>query len=81
MKFHVNPLTCNSCVRSITQALQAVDSGARVDVDLEAGTVDVEGAFDATAVVATLAAIGYQAMPATAGARAGGGSCCGTCHA
>ena len=81
MKFHVNPLTCGRCVRSITEALQGVDSGARVDVDLEAGTVDVDSALDATAIVATLAAIGYQALPATAGAPAGGGSCCGTCHA
>lgn len=81
MKFQVNPLTCGRCVRSITEALQAVDAGARVNVDLEAGTVDAEGAFDATTVVATLAAIGYHAMPATAGVAVSGGSCCGTCHA
>lgn len=80
MKFHVTPLTCGRCVRSITEAFQAVDTGARVEVDLEAGTVDVEGTFDETTAVATLAAIGYQATPATAAATSGGGSCCGTCH-
>ena len=81
MKYSVSPLTCGRCVRSITEALQAVDSGARVQVDLAAGTVEADGAFDATTVVATLAAIGYQAIPATATAGTGGGNCCGTCHA
>lgn len=81
MKFHVNPLTCGRCASRITSALQAVDSDARVDVDLQAGTVDVDGGLDATAVVTTLAAVGYQAVPATAGAPASGGSCCGTCRA
>jgi copper chaperone len=81
MKYHVSPLTCGRCIRSITEALQAVDSGARVQVDLAAGTVEADGAFDATTVVATLAAIGYQASPAAATAGAGSGPCCGTCHA
>lgn len=79
MKYSVSPLTCGRCVRRITEALQSVDSGARVQVDLASGTVEADGAFDATTVVATLAAIGYQAIPATAGT--GGGSCCGSCHA
>ena len=78
MKYSVSPLTCGRCVRSITEALQAVDSSARVHVDLEAGTVEADGAFDAATVVATLAAIGYQATP---GPAAAAGSCCGTCHA
>ena len=79
MKYSVSPLTCGRCVRRITDALQAVDSGARVQVDLAAGTVEADGAFDATTVVATLAGIGYQAIPAAAAEK--GGSCCGTCHA
>jgi copper chaperone len=80
MKYHVTPLTCGRCVRSITAALQAIDSGARVEVDLAAGTVDAEGLFDEATVVSALAAIGYEASPSkpvdTAGA-----SCCGSCHA
>lgn len=81
MKYSVSPLTCGRCVRRITEALQSVDSGARVQVDLAAGTVEADGAFDATTVVATLAAVGYQAIPAAATADSGAGSCCGTCHA
>lgn len=81
MKYSVSPLTCGRCVRSITEALQAVDSGARVQVDLAAGTVDADGAFDTATVVSALAAIGYEAVPASSASVTGGGSCCGTCHA
>lgn len=79
MKFNVSPLTCGRCVRSITDALHGVDPAARVHVDLAAGTVEAEGAFDAATVVSTLAGIGYEAAPAS-GAK-GGGGCCGSCHA
>lgn len=81
MKFDVTPLTCGRCVRSITEALQAIDPSAQVHVDLAAGTVEASGRFDATAVVSTLAGLGYAAAPASAAAPGAGGSCCGTCHA
>lgn len=80
MKFNASPLTCGRCVRNITEALQGLDPAAQVHVDLAAGTVEAEGAFDAATVVSTLAAIGYEATPASETRRAGGG-CCGTCHA
>ena len=86
MKYNVSPLTCGRCVRRITEALQAIDSGARVDVDLAAGTVEAEGILDVATVVTTLAAIGYEASPATPVeaadiARPANAGCCGTCHA
>jgi copper chaperone len=86
LKYHVNPLTCGSCVRRITEALQAIDSGARVEVDLAAGTVVAEGFFNDATVIATLAAIGYEASPASSAEPANtdspaGAGCCGTCHA
>ncbi len=79
MIYNVSPLTCGRCVRTITDALQAIDPAARVHVDLAAGTVDVDGALDADTVVAALAVHGYEAKTAadidpTAG-------CCGSCHA
>lgn len=86
LKYNVSPLTCGRCVRRITEALQAIDSAARVEVDLAAGTVEAEGVFDVATVVATLAANGYEASPAVSSEPAytdtpAGAGCCGTCHA
>lgn len=84
MKYTVSPLTCGACVRSITQALLAVDPSATVQVDLDAGTLEAEGRFDPDTVISTLAAIGYEAIPAEAGAGSeiadGAVSCCGSCR-
>jgi copper chaperone len=82
MKYSVSPLTCGSCVGRITEALQSIDSGARIHVDMAAGTVDVDGFFDVGVVVSTLAKIGYEAVPATDDSTvASQDGCCGTCHA
>ena len=72
MKYSVSPLTCGRCVRTVTEALQSIDPGATVAVDVAAGMVDADGAFDAAAVSSALAAHGYQAVPfpAIAGAPA-----------
>ncbi|PZO10870.1 MAG: hypothetical protein DCF27_00445 [Lysobacteraceae bacterium] len=82
MKYSVSPLTWGRCVGRITEALQSIDSGARVHVDLAAGTVHADGFFDAGVVASTLAKIGYHAVPATESpAVASPDGCCGTCHA
>ena len=79
MKYTVSPLTCGRCVRRITDALLALDPAATIRADLAAGTVDADGAFDATSVVPALAAIGYAARPTgTPEAPASPGGCCGT---
>ena len=80
MKYSVSPLTCGSCVRTITEALQSIDPKAAVAVDVAAGTIDADGDFDAAAVVSALAAHRYQAvpLPAVAGTLAPA-TCCGTC--
>lgn len=68
MKFAVQNMTCNHCVRTITRALQAIDSGARVAVDLAGGTVTVEGALDAAQAIAAMQAEGYPAQESTGAA-------------
>ena len=78
MIYNVSPITCAQCVRTITQALQAIDPGARVHVDVAEGTVDVDGALDSDTVIATLALHGYDTKTAVESAPAA--SCCGTCH-
>lgn len=80
MIYNVSPLTCGRCVRTITDALQAVDPAAKVHVDLAAGTVEVDGVLDSDTVIATLSLHGYDARTAGDIAPAAAG-CCGTCHA
>jgi len=40
--FEVKDMSCGHCVGSITQALMAVDAGARVQIDLATHRVQVE---------------------------------------
>ena len=42
INFEVNDMTCGHCVSTITKALQAVDPGARVQIDLAAKRVQIE---------------------------------------
>ena len=71
MKFAVQNMTCNHCVRTITRALQAIDSGAKVVVDLPGGTVTVEGALDPERAIAAMQAEGYPAREVGSAAAAG----------
>lgn len=61
MKFAVQNMTCNHCIRTITRALQSIDSGAKVSVDLATATVAVEGALGAAQAIAAMEAEGYPA--------------------
>lgn len=61
MKFAVDKMTCGHCARTITRVLRAMDPQARVEVDLAAATVLVEGRVDAARVIAALAVAGYPA--------------------
>ena len=44
ISFQVNDMTCGHCVSSITKAVKALDSGAKVQVDLAAHRVEIEAA-------------------------------------
>ena len=59
MLLNVQKMTCNHCVRSVTQAVQALDPAARVEVNLADGTVRVDGAPPAAAIVQAIEAEGY----------------------
>ncbi len=39
----VSGMTCEGCSRSVTKAIESAIPGAKVEVDLEAGRVSVEG--------------------------------------
>ena len=60
LDFQVNDMTCNHCAGAITRAIQAIDAGARVQVDLEAKRVQVDPATaDAPQVAAAIEEAGY----------------------
>ncbi|HZH44234.1 MAG TPA: heavy-metal-associated domain-containing protein [Lysobacter sp.] len=85
MKLTVEGMTCGHCVRSITTAIQALEPGARVSVDLDARSVAIQGVLGADAARAAIEAEGYTVVAVDADAglaeAAPAKSCCGTCHA
>ena len=61
MQFHVENMSCGSCVKHITQAVAAIDPNAKVEVDIAAKKVAVDSVATAQAIEAALAADGYPA--------------------
>lgn len=59
LSFQVEGMTCGHCVKAVTQAVQDVAPGAKVDIDLPSGRVQVEGAADAAAVSHAIDEAGY----------------------
>ena len=59
IEFEVQALSCGHCVRAVTEAVQEVDPGARVDVDLERKKVSVQSAADRAALARALTEAGY----------------------
>lgn len=89
LAFRVDDMTCGHCASAITRAVRAVDSGAKVVVDLAAHRVSVEPTeADAEELRTAIAEAGYTPVPlapteAAAQAPRAGGCCCasrgGTC--
>jgi len=81
----VEGMSCGSCVRHVTQALQPLAGVSQVDVDLQSGHVRVGGELPggSAPLVIALAAAGYPAKLSNSGistpqpGRSGGGGCCG----
>ena len=61
MLLKVEKMTCNHCVRSVTNAVKSVDPGAQVSVDLPDQEVHVVTQSDAEAIAAAIRAEGYSA--------------------
>jgi len=57
----IGGMTCNHCVRAVTQALQGVAGVDNVSVDLGAGRARVEGPADPASLVRALEKQGYDA--------------------
>lgn len=63
-QFKVSGMSCGHCVRAITQAIQALDTVARVEVDLATQLVRVESSLEAERIEAAIAEEGYEVAPA-----------------
>ncbi len=63
--YTVAGVTCEHCVRSVTQEISRLPGVTAVDVELASGTVTVTGrsASDAAAVTAAVAEAGYEVVP------------------
>ena len=63
IELDVQGMTCGSCVKHVTQALQTVPGVSRVEVDLNNGRALVEGTLDAggAPLIAALARADYPA--------------------
>ncbi|MBG0839154.1 heavy-metal-associated domain-containing protein [Ectopseudomonas toyotomiensis] len=62
-QFKVSGMSCGHCVRAVTQAIQALEQTARVEVDLAAGLVRVEASLDAAQIQAAIRDEGYEVVP------------------
>ncbi len=64
--FNVKDMTCGMCVKHVTKAVQAVEPGAEVKVDLASGRVDVTPApKDAAVLAKAITDAGYPAQLAS----------------
>ena len=61
----VEGMTCQGCVNAVTKAIQRLDPGAGVEVDLEHGRVHVMTKAQSTEVAQALDAAGYEARAMT----------------
>jgi copper chaperone len=62
--FHLPDMSCGHCVAAITKALADTDPQARVEVDRESKTAQVDSALPREALAAALTEAGYPPAPA-----------------
>lgn len=59
IKLEVEGIHCSSCAGRITKAIQKIGPGARVNVDIKAGTVEVDAAIDRAQIENAIEDAGY----------------------
>jgi copper chaperone len=59
MLLDVQKMTCNHCVRAVTNAVQSLDPQAKVEVNLADGTVRIAGGVAAEAAAKAIRDEGY----------------------
>lgn len=61
-ELQVKGMSCQHCVKAVTQALQARDADAQVSVDLPAGKVSVRTQLSREATAAAITDEGYEVL-------------------
>jgi copper chaperone len=69
IEFQVEGMSCQHCVSSVTKAIKQQDAHASVEVNLAAGTVNVESTAAVDALKAAIDDAGYTVTDARAAAR------------
>ncbi|MGA1361788.1 MAG: heavy-metal-associated domain-containing protein [Ilumatobacteraceae bacterium] len=61
-RIHVDGMTCQNCVRHVTEAIAEVDGVTSVSVDLDSATASVEtdGVLDLAVLTAAVEDAGYN---------------------
>ena len=59
--FTVTGMTCDNCVRHVTEAIKNVSGVKTTDVSLATNSANVEGDFDEAAIIAAVEEEGYEA--------------------
>ncbi|MBN8968375.1 MAG: heavy-metal-associated domain-containing protein [Rhizobiales bacterium] len=62
MDFKIESMTCGGCARSVTKAIQSIDSNARVETDPDARAVKVETSATQAAILQVLEDAGFPAV-------------------
>ena len=66
IELDVKNMTCGGCVRAVSGAVNDVDPGAKVQVDLEHGRVQVDGQRSSAELIGALQEAGYPSVVAGA---------------
>lgn len=59
MQFHIDAMTCGGCARSVTKTIQNVDPDAKVTIDLDTHSVQVESSASQEQLVSALREAGF----------------------
>ena len=59
LQFKVPSMVCEGCVKTVTEAIQTVDSAAQVNIVLETKDVSIETQADAAPIKEAIAAKGH----------------------
>lgn len=62
-QFTLPAMSCGHCAAAITDALKSVDAQARVDIDQQRKTAQVDSALPRAVLAAALAKAGYPPAP------------------
>ncbi len=65
-ELQVEGMSCGHCVSRVTKSVQAIDGGAKVEVDLARKKVRVDSAADLSAVRSAIADAGYPVTESAA---------------